>query len=110
MGIAMVVAVFVMTLAIAQGFRGDAGGERLARERDPAAQGRDRRKRSARVLRPQLPLIEALPQVARGADGHPLASPELVVIIALPRQSGQPAGQRAGARRRAAAPSRSATR
>ena len=39
-GIAMVVAVFVMTLAIAQGFRGDAGRERIARERDRAAQGR----------------------------------------------------------------------
>ena len=44
------------------------------------------------VLRPQLPLIEALPQVARGSDGHPLASPELVVIIALPRSpDNQPA-------------------
>ena len=33
-----------------------------------------------------------MPQVARGADGHPLASPELVVIISLPRQSdNQPA-------------------
>jgi putative ABC transport system permease protein len=39
------------------------------------------------VLRPQLPLIESLPQVARGRDGQPLASPELVVIISLPRQS-----------------------
>src|SRR6478672_7822851 len=26
-----------------------------------------------------------MPQIARGADGHPLASPELVVIISLPR-------------------------
>ena len=39
------------------------------------------------VLRSQLPLIEALPQVARASNGHVLASPELVVIIALPRQS-----------------------
>src|SRR5206468_1090150 len=37
------------------------------------------------VLRPQLPLIEAMPQVARGPDGHPVASPELVTIISLPR-------------------------
>jgi len=34
-----------------------------------------------------LPLIEALPQVARAADGHALVSPELVVIISLPRAS-----------------------
>jgi putative ABC transport system permease protein len=44
------------------------------------------------VLRPQLPIIQSLPQVARGRDGHVLASPELVVIIALPRVSdNQPA-------------------
>ena len=41
MGIAMVVAVFVMTLAIAQGFQLDARRQRIAAERDRAAQGRD---------------------------------------------------------------------
>jgi len=39
------------------------------------------------VLKPQLPLIESMPQIARTADGHALASPELVVIISLPRAS-----------------------
>ena len=44
------------------------------------------------VLRTDVPIIESLPQVARGPDGHPLASPELVTIIALPRVSdNQPA-------------------
>jgi putative ABC transport system permease protein len=39
-----------------------------------------------------VPIVESLPQVARGADGRPLASPELVTIIALPRQTdNQPA-------------------
>ena len=44
------------------------------------------------MLRSDVPIIESLPQVARGADGRPLSSPELVTIIALPRQTdNQPA-------------------
>jgi ABC-type lipoprotein release transport system permease subunit len=39
------------------------------------------------VFRPDIALIEALPQIARGSDGRPLISPELVAIIALPRQT-----------------------
>ena len=39
-----------------------------------------------------MPIVESLPQVARGSDGRPLASPELVVVIALPRATdNQPA-------------------
>jgi putative ABC transport system permease protein len=39
------------------------------------------------VLRSDVPIIESLPQVARGADGRAISSPELVTIIALPRQT-----------------------
>ena len=91
MGIAMVVAVFVMTLSIAQGFQktlvssGSPGNAIVLRKGATA-------ENVSAVARTELPLIESLPQVARGADGQPLASPELVVIIALPRQSNnQPA-------------------
>ncbi|HKT81209.1 MAG TPA: ABC transporter permease [Vicinamibacterales bacterium] len=86
MGIAMVVAVFVMTLAIAQGFQktlvssGSPGNAIVLRK------GATSENVSA-VSRAQLPIIQSLPQVARTADGRPLASPELVVIIALPRLS-----------------------
>jgi putative ABC transport system permease protein len=90
-GIAMVVAVFVMTLAIAQGFRatlvasGSAGNAIVLRKSATA-------ETVSAVLRTDVPIIESLPQVARGADGRPLASPELVTIIALPRQTdNQPA-------------------
>src|SRR3954470_7467374 len=75
-GIAMVVAVFVMTMAIAQGFRGAlvASGSNqnaiLLRKGATSETARG-------GVKPQLPLIESMPQVARGADGHPLASPEL---------------------------------
>lgn len=86
MGIAMVVAVFVMTMAIAQGFRGALVASGSNENAILLRKGATSETVSA-VLRPQLPIIEALPQVARGSDLHPLASPELVVIISLPRAS-----------------------
>ncbi len=86
MGIAMVVAVFVMTMAIAQGFRGALVASGSNENAILLRKGATSETVSA-VLRPQLSIIEALPQIARASDGHPLASPELVVIISLPRQS-----------------------
>ena len=86
MGIAMVVAVFVMTMAIAQGFNGALVASGSNENAILLRKGATSETVSA-VLRPQLPVIESLPQVARGTDGHVLASPELVVIIALPRVS-----------------------
>ena len=90
-GIAMVVAVFVMTLAIAQGFRatlvasGSPGNAIVLRKGATA-------ETVSAVLRSDVPIVDSLPQVARDANGRPLSSPELVVIIALPRQSdNQPA-------------------
>jgi putative ABC transport system permease protein len=90
-GIAMVVAVFVMTLAIAQGFRatlvasGSPGNAIVLRKSATA-------ETVSAVMRPDVPIIESLPQIARGPDGRPLSSPELVTIIALPRQTdNQPA-------------------
>ena len=86
MGIAMVVAVFVMTLAIAQGFQATLVASGSVENAIVLRKGSTAEMFSA-VLRPQLPLVEAMPQVARGTDGQPLASPELVVIISLPRLS-----------------------
>src|SRR5712692_10187560 len=86
MGIAMVVAVFVMTLALAQGFRATLVSSGSPQNAIVLRKGATAETVSA-VLRPQLPLIESLQQVARGADGQALASPELVVIISLPRLS-----------------------
>ena len=86
MGIAMVVAVFVMTMAIAQGFRGALVASGSNENAILLRKGATSETVSA-VLKPQLPLIESMPQVARSADNQPLASPELVVIISLPRAS-----------------------
>jgi putative ABC transport system permease protein len=91
MGIAMVVAVFVMTLSIAQGFQSTLTASGSPDNAIILRKGATSETVSA-VLRPQLPLVESLPQIARGPDGRPLASPELVVIISLPRRTdNQPA-------------------
>jgi putative ABC transport system permease protein len=91
MGIAMVVAVFVMTLAIAQGFRSTLVASGSPDNAIVLRKSATSETVSA-VTRQELPLVEALPQIARDADRHPMASPELVVIIALPRTTNdQPA-------------------
>src|SRR5205085_1180071 len=91
MGIAMVVAVFVMTLAIAQGFQSTLVASGSVQNAIVLRKGATAESLSA-VGRSDVPLVEVLPQVARGADGRPLASPELVLAIALPRTSdNQPA-------------------
>src|SRR5213080_5311100 len=67
-GIAMVVAVFVMTLAIAQGFRstlvasGSTGNAIVLRKSATS-------ETVSAVLKNQLPIIESMAQVARDGDG-----------------------------------------
>jgi putative ABC transport system permease protein len=90
-GIAMVVAVFVMTMAIAQGFRGALVASGSNENAILLRKGATSETVSA-VLRTQLPVVESLPQVGRAPGGRSLASPELVTIISLPRASdGNPA-------------------
>ena len=85
-GIAMVVAVFVMTLAIAQGFRQTLVSSGSPQNAIVLRRGATAETLSA-VLRTDVPIIESLPQVARGNTGRALSSAELVVVIALPRIS-----------------------
>ena len=86
MGIAMVVAVFVMTLALAQGFRATLVASGSPQNAIVLRKGATAETTSG-VVRTDVPIVEALPQVARRADNLPMASPELVVAIALPRRS-----------------------
>jgi putative ABC transport system permease protein len=92
MGIAMVVAVFVMTLSIAQGFRSTLVASGSPQNAIVLRKGATSENVS-NVSRGQLALIETFPQVARSTSGaRPLASPELVVIISRPRRTdNQPA-------------------
>src|SRR5919201_1058421 len=85
-GIAMVVAVFVMTLAIAQGFQATLVSSGSPQNAIVLRKGATAETTSA-VMRPDVPIVESQPQVAHGPDGRPLASPELLVAIALPRIS-----------------------
>src|ERR1700676_2787029 len=77
MGIAMVVAVFVMTLALAQGFRATLVASGSPQNAIVLRKGATAETVSA-VLKGQLPLVESLRQVARTADGQAPASPQLV--------------------------------
>jgi putative ABC transport system permease protein len=91
LGIAMVVATFIITLALAQGFRATLVSSGLPDNVIVLRQGSLSENVSA-VPRDVIPLVETLPQVARDQEGRPLASPELLVIISRPRASdGQPA-------------------
>src|ERR1044072_5867388 len=83
-GIAMVVAVFVMTLAIAQGFRTTFVASGAPQIAIGLRKGATAEPVSA-VRRGDVPLVGSLPQVARAADGRPVASPALVVLLSLPR-------------------------
>src|SRR3954467_11971853 len=65
MGIAMVVAVFVMTLSIAQGFRDTLVASGSPQNAIVLRKSATSENVSA-VLKPQLAMIETMPQVARG--------------------------------------------
>src|SRR5215210_7596392 len=71
MGIAMVVAVFVMTLSIAQGFRSTLVASGSPQNAIVLRKSATSENVSA-VSRSDVPLIDNMPQVQRAADGHPL--------------------------------------
>jgi hypothetical protein len=84
LGIALVVAVFIGMLALANGFR-----VALARTGVPEnmlilRRGADS-ELSSGLPRDAVSIITASPHVAVGSDGRPLMSPEVFVLIPLPR-------------------------
>ncbi len=82
-GIAGVVAVLVAMLAMGEGFKatlsstGSTGSAILLRAGSQA-------ETNSVIARDQAPLLTALPGIAKGADGKPLASPELSQVVNLP--------------------------
>jgi len=87
-GIALVVAVFIAMLALANGFR-----MALVRTGAPdnvlvLRKGADS-ELSSGIGRENAAIIAALPQVARGSDNRPLASPEVFVPVSLDVPSGR---------------------
>jgi ABC-type lipoprotein release transport system permease subunit len=84
LGIGLVVAVFIGMLALANGFR--AALVRTGAEDNAMVlrRGADS-ELSSGLGRETASLIAASPHVAAGADGRPLVSPEVYVLIPLPR-------------------------
>ena len=87
LGIALVVAVFIAMLALAHGFQ-----MALVRTGSPdnvlvLRKGADS-ELSSGIGRDNAAIIAALPQIATGTDGRPLASPEVFVPMSLASASG----------------------
>ena len=99
-GIAMVVAVFVMTLAIAQGFRATLVASGSPQNAIVLRKGATAETVSARAALRRADHRERCRRSRAARTAARSSSPELVVIIALPRHVRQSAGQRAAARRR----------
>ena len=88
LGVALVVAVFVAMLALAGGFRAT-----LVRTGSPENVVVLRRGATSEmesgIPRESARLVAADPRVAPGADGRPLLSPEVFVVINIPRAVGE---------------------
>ncbi len=87
-GLGLVVAVYVVLKALAQGI--EASG---AATGDPAnilitRQGAQSES-SSLVTREHLRTLAYLPEIARGPDGRPLVSADILVLVNLPRKDGQ---------------------
>jgi putative ABC transport system permease protein len=82
-GIAGVVAVLTAMLAMGEGFKATlskTGGEDSAIVLRAGSQAET----NSVITRDQVPLVTALPGIAKGADGRPNASPELSQVVNLP--------------------------
>lgn len=85
-GIAGVVGVLVAMLAMGEGFKATlskTGGTDSAIILRAGSQAET----NSVITRDQVPLVSALPGIARGADGKPLASPELSQVVNLPTRA-----------------------
>ncbi len=84
LGIALVVAVFIAMLALANGFASaltkTGGDDNILVMRKGADS-----ELSSGIARADVNIIASFPQVATGSDGKPLVSPETYVVMNLPR-------------------------
>jgi putative ABC transport system permease protein len=85
-GIAGVVAVLVAMLAMGEGF--EATLNRTGSETHAILlRGGSQAETNSVITRDQVPLVRALPGIARGDDGQPLASAELSQVVNLPTRA-----------------------
>ena len=85
-GIALVVAVFIAMLALGQGLQAALATTGSDRNVVVLRKGADS-ELSSGLSRETARLLASSPHVAAGADGRPLVSPEVYVLIPLPRPS-----------------------
>lgn len=85
LGIALVVAVFVAMLALANGFAAaltkTGGDDNILVMRKGADS-----ELSSGISRADMNIISSFPQIATGSDGKPLVSPETYVVMNIPRK------------------------
>jgi putative ABC transport system permease protein len=86
LGIALVVAVFIGMLALANGFRAALTKTGSDQNVMVLRRGADS-ELSSGIDRQAASILAASPHIATGADGRPMISPEAYVIIPLPRAS-----------------------
>ena len=84
LGIGLVVAVFIGMLALANGFRTALARTGSDRNVLVLRKGADS-EMSSGIDRAAASIIASSPHVARAADGRPMVSPEIFVVIPLPR-------------------------
>ncbi len=84
LGIALVVAVFIAMLALANGFITALAETGSNANMLVLRKGADS-ELSSGLSREQASLIGAMPHVAQGPDGRPLVSPEVYVLVGMPR-------------------------
>ncbi|HSJ75720.1 MAG TPA: FtsX-like permease family protein [Gemmatimonadales bacterium] len=84
LGIALVVAVFIGMLALANGFRTALVKTGSAQNVMILRRGADS-ELSSGIDRQTASILASSPHIATGTDGHPMFSPEVYVIIPLPR-------------------------
>jgi putative ABC transport system permease protein len=87
LGIALVVAVFIGMLALANGFRSALTRTGSSENVLVLRRGADS-ELSSNLDRQSASILTSSPHVATGADSRPMVSPELYVVIPLPRAGG----------------------
>lgn len=87
LGVALVVAVFVLVQSLAVGLEKSSGNTGDPRNIMIVRKG-STAESSSIVTREQFKIISFLPEVARDATDRPLASADIIVLISLPRRAG----------------------
>jgi ABC-type lipoprotein release transport system permease subunit len=86
LGIALVVMVMIWVMALAQGFRSALAGTGRA-DRALLMRGGATSEVQSGIDRETADIVRVMPEIRPGTDARPLASPELVVIVGLPKKS-----------------------